>query len=204
MAKIKLTKNELKKQKDALKMYQRYLPTLQLKKQQLQMEIRGVEARLAHLMAAKEALEKQFASWVAVFSEESSARDPAGNPLLAIRSIRTSVGNIAGVMIPIFDEAIFELGNYDYFATPLWVDRALELMKQALSAEAEYQVVEQQKTLLAAELRITNQRVNLFEKVKIPETQNSIKMIRIYLGDQQTAQVVRGKISKKKVEGLEA
>ena len=107
-------------------------------------------------------------------------------------------------MIPIFDEALFELGNYDYFATPLWVDRALELMKQALSADAEYQVVEQQKTLLAAELRVTNQRVNLFEKVKIPETQNSIKMIRIYLGDQQTAQVVRGKISKKKVEGLEA
>jgi len=204
MAKIKLTKNELKKQKDALKMYQRYLPTLQLKKQQLQMEIRGVEARLAHLVAAKEALERQFSSWVAVFSEENYARDNSGIPLLALKSIRTSAGNIAGVIIPIFDEAVFELGEYDYFETPLWVDRALELMKQALSADAEYQVVEKQKTLLAAELRITNQRVNLFEKVKIPETQNSIKMIRIYLGDQQTAQVVRGKISKKKVEGLEA
>ena len=33
---IKLTKNELKKQKDNLKQFQRYLPTLQLKKQQLQ------------------------------------------------------------------------------------------------------------------------------------------------------------------------
>lgn len=77
-------------------------------------------------------------------------------------------------------------------------------MKQTLAADAEFQVVERQKILLAAELRITNQRVNLFEKVKIPETQNAIKMIRIYLGDQQTAQVVRGKISKKKVEGREA
>ena len=35
MAKIKLTKNELKAQRDALKRFQRYLPTLQLKKQQL-------------------------------------------------------------------------------------------------------------------------------------------------------------------------
>jgi len=34
MAKIRLTKNELKKQKDSLKMYKRYLPTLMLKKQQ--------------------------------------------------------------------------------------------------------------------------------------------------------------------------
>jgi len=203
MAKIKLTKNELKKQKDALKMYQRYLPTLQLKKQQLQMEIRGVETRLAHLVAVKEALERQFSSWVAVFSEENYARDDSSIPLLALKSIRTSTGNIAGVIIPIFDEALFELGEYDYFATPLWVDKALELMKQVLAADAEHQVVEKQKNLLATELRITNQRVNLFEKVKIPETQNFIKMIRIYLGDQQTAQVVRGKISKRKVEERE-
>ena len=45
MAKIKLTKNELKVQKDALKMYRRYLPTLTLKKQQLQAEIRAIEAK---------------------------------------------------------------------------------------------------------------------------------------------------------------
>jgi V/A-type H+-transporting ATPase subunit D len=203
MAKIKLTKNELKKKKDALKMYKRYLPTLQLKKQQLQMEIRGVEARLAHLVAAKKALERQFASWVAVFSEEDAARTVSGLPLLSLKSIQTSLGNIAGVVIPVFDAAEFGLEAYDYFQTPLWVDRALELMKKVLTTDAEFQVVERQKTLLAAELRITTQRVNLFEKVKIPETQNDIKRIGIYLGDQQTAQVVRGKISKKKVEGLE-
>ena len=68
MAKIKLTKNELKKKKDALKMYRRYLPTLQLKKQQLQMEIRGVEARLDQLIAQKIALEKAYEAWIADFS----------------------------------------------------------------------------------------------------------------------------------------
>ena len=203
MAKIKLTKNELKKKKDALKMYKRYLPTLQLKKQQLQMEIRGVEARLAQLAAAKASLGEKFSAWVAVFSEEGAARDSSGLPLLSITSIRTSVGNIAGVVIPVFDGAEFETASYDYFTAPLWVDRALELMKQMLIADAEFQVVERQKSLLSAELRVTTQRVNLFEKVKIPETQNDIKRIGIYLGDQQTAQVVRGKISKRKVEELE-
>ena len=44
MANIKLTKNEQKKQKDALKRFTRYLPTLMLKKQQLQLVIRGLEA----------------------------------------------------------------------------------------------------------------------------------------------------------------
>jgi V/A-type H+-transporting ATPase subunit D len=80
------------------------------------------------------------------------------------------------------------------------VDTATEWMKKILAVTAEHQIVTRQKDLLSAELRTTTQRVNLFEKVKIPETIAEIKKIGIYLGDQQTAQVVRGKISKKKVE----
>ena len=58
MAKIKLTKNELKVQKDALKMYRRYLPTLTLKKQQLQSEIRTIEAKAIAVRKEREDLEK--------------------------------------------------------------------------------------------------------------------------------------------------
>jgi len=61
-------------------------------------------------------------------------------------------------------------------------------------------VLEEQVALLAKELRTTTQRVNLFEKVKIPETKQNIKKISVYLGDQQVAAVVRGKISKKNLE----
>ena len=64
---IKLTKNELKTQKDALKRYTRYLPTLTLKKQQLQSEIRDIEIRAKELRKAREQLEKEFSSWIAVF-----------------------------------------------------------------------------------------------------------------------------------------
>jgi len=200
MAKVKLTKNELKHQKDALKMYERYLPTLQLKKQQLQVEIRDVESRLDSLRAAKESLERDFESWIAVFSEEEKARTADSLPILKVTALRTALGNIAGVSIPIFDGADFDFQDYDYFSTPLWVDRALKLMQSTLLLDLERTVVNEQLRLLGRELRTTTQRVNLFEKVKIPETQNNLKRIRIYLGDQQTAQVVRGKIAKKKVE----
>ena len=69
MAKIKLTKNELKVQKDALKMYQRYLPTLTLKKQQLQAEIRTIELKAIAVRKEKSDLEKDFDAWIAVFGE---------------------------------------------------------------------------------------------------------------------------------------
>jgi V/A-type H+-transporting ATPase subunit D len=200
MAKIKLTKNELKKKKDALKMYRRYLPTLQLKKQQLQMEIRGVEAKLAQLAVVKSDLESSLAAWIALFAVDSALRTAERLPLLSITSIKTSEGNIAGVPIPVFESAEFKLEAYDLFTVPLWVDKAIDRMKKILIVTADFQIVTKQKELLSAELRTTTQRVNLFEKVKIPETISEIKKIGIYLGDQQTAQVVRGKISKRKVE----
>jgi len=200
MAKIKLTKNELKQQKDALRMYQRYLPTLQLKKQQLQMEIRAVEAKRRDLAGTREALDREFRSWIAVFGEGEAARDKTGAPLLSVKAVRTSAGNIAGVEIPVFDGADFALADYDLFSLPLWIDSAMDRLRKALLLDLESKVLEVQIERLNAELRTTTQRVNLFEKVKIPESYQNIKRIRIYLGDQQTAQVVRGKIAKRKVE----
>jgi V/A-type H+/Na+-transporting ATPase subunit D len=199
VAKIKLTKNELKKQKDALKMYKRYLPTLQLKKQQLQTEIRAIEARARELAAERDRLMAEFRAWIAVFGEEEAVKRPDGLWILSAGTIRTAAGNIAGVDIPIFKGADFVIDDYDLFSKPLWIDRALDRLRAMLTLDLEIKVLEEQIARLEVELRTTTQRVNLFEKVKIPETSENIKKIRIYLGDQQTAQVVRGKIAKRKV-----
>lgn len=201
MAKIKLTKNELKKQKDALKMYKRYLPTLQLKKQQLQTEIRGIEAKAKAVAAERDRQLAEFNVWVAVFGEDEAIRRPDGGWIISAGTIRTATGNIAGVDIPLFKGADFVIDDYDLFAKPLWVDRALERLRGLLTLDLEIKVLEEQIARLEHELRITTQRVNLFEKVKIPETTSNIKKIGIYLGDQQTAQVVRGKMAKHKVAG---
>ncbi|MBQ6896274.1 MAG: V-type ATP synthase subunit D, partial [Oscillospiraceae bacterium] len=88
---------------------------------------------------------------------------------------------------------------YDLYETPLWVDIAANHMEKAMSLDLEAEVLDEQVRLLGAELRSTSQRVNLFEKVKIPETQENIKKISIYMADQQVNAVVRSKISKRKV-----
>ena len=195
MAKIKLTKNELKVQKDALKMYQRYLPTLTLKKQQLQSEIRIIEAKAKAVRKEKEELEKGFGSWIAVFSES----DVFPEGIISVSNIRKGKGNIAGVDIPTYEGADFSRGDYDLYETPLWVDIAANHMEKAISLDLEAEVLDEQVRLLSAELLSTSQRVNLFEKVKIPETQKNIKKISIYMADQQVSAVVRSKISKRKI-----
>jgi len=195
LAKIKLTKNELKVQKDALKMYRRYLPTLTLKKQQLQSEIRTIEARARAVRREKEELERGFRDWIAVFSEKDAF--PAG--VVTVSNIRKGCGNIAGVAIPTFEGADFARGDYDLYATPLWVDLAANHMEKAILLDLEAEVFDEQVRLLEEELRTTSQRVNLFEKVKIPETEANIKKISIYMADQQVSAVVRSKISKRKI-----
>jgi len=191
LAKIRLTKNELKKLKDQLKRFRRYLPTLILKKQQLQMEIRQVEALRDEKRREQEALKKSIESWVGVFGEGLDLSD-----YVRIKEVRTGEGNIAGVDIPLFQGVDFETITYDLLILPLWVDTGVEYLKKIITYDIQVEILEEQVRLLGEELRITTQRVNLFEKIKIPETRENIRNINIYLGDQQTAAVVRGKIAK--------
>jgi V/A-type H+-transporting ATPase subunit D len=72
-------------------------------------------------------------------------------------------------------------------------------MEKAMSLDLEAEVLDEQVRLLEKELLSTSQRVNLFEKVKIPETEENIKKISIYMADQQVSAVVRSKISKRKI-----
>ncbi len=194
MPAVKLTKNELKTQKDSLKRFKRYLPTLILKKQQLQMVIRQVEQKIKEVEARRDEVYRKLESWIAVFGENLNLMD-----YVKIKSIVKDTGNIAGVDIPVFSDLEFDFIEYDIFAMPLWVDAGLDVLKKMAAFDAEIEVLSEQHELLGNELRVTTQRVNLFEKVKIPETAGNIRKIQIYLGDQQTAAVVRGKMAKNKI-----
>lgn len=198
---VKLTKNELKVQKDRLKQFQRYLPTLQLKKQQLQAVVMQVTAQLEQVARQRQAAVAGLDDWVAVFAENDSF--PAEKRLDALirpRHVVCGEQNIAGVTVPVFQELSFEDIRYDVADYPLWVDTAAVRLREIARLDALEKTLRRQIELLERELRATAQRVNLFEKVKIPEAKENIRGIGIYLGDQQTSAVVRGKIAKKKLQ----
>ncbi|MDD7718884.1 MAG: V-type ATP synthase subunit D [Eubacteriaceae bacterium] len=197
---IKLTKNEEKVQKDRLKQYQRYLPTLQLKKQQLQMVIMQTRAELEQKEAERGQMIGDLDDWVAVFAENSIFdEDKKLDNLVQPDTVISKKENIAGVTVPKFVELTFKEISYDIDDYPLWVDTALIKLREIARLDALVSTLSKQEELLEKELRSTSQRVNLFEKVKIPEAKENIRIIGVYLGDQQTAAVVRGKISKKKL-----
>ena len=192
MGKFKLTKTELKAQSDALKRYQRFLPMLQLKKQQLQGEIAGIIAKAEAVSARERTVREGLDRWVGLFATDEELL--AG--LVSVKEVKTGSANIAGVAIPTFEKIETDVKEIDVWATPAWVDDAVEATTRILSLQCERAIYEEQRRLVTLELQQTSQRVNLFEKVKIPECKEAIRCIKIAIGDEQTAAVTRGKIAK--------
>ena len=198
MAKVKLTKTALKKERDDLKQFERFLPTLQLKKQQLQLEMRQCQDRIARNEQREEEARSQLSSWLELFGSEAEAFRAAD--LVKVERVETDIQNIAGVEVPRFLRVVFEQVPYDLFGEELWIDDAVAALRGIIELRQERAVIRKQYELIQTELRVTTQRVNLFEKVKIPQCRENIRRIGIYLGDMDTSAVVRSKIAKSKLQ----
>ena len=194
MGKISLTKNELNAQKGSLALYERYLPALNLKKKHLQKEVLRIGAEINEIEDRLEKLSEEIAPWIGLLSEDVKL-----NEIVNLEKTITAADNIAGCEIPIFVDVVIKISPYDLFETPLWMDDAIRIIKTMLPLRAEVKILKEQQRRLSAELLTTSQRVNLFEKVRIPSAQNIIRRIGIHLGDQQIAAVGWGRIAKKKI-----
>ncbi|MEI7900007.1 MAG: V-type ATP synthase subunit D [bacterium] len=193
MLQIKKTKIELKSRRDALRRFERFLPMLQLKKQQLRMEMQSVLHAMEKNRGEGAALLDAARSWTALFPEAESRLAS----LVVVERVHLSDANIAGVTIPVCESVDFHNPELDLFETAPWLDEAQELIMKLVVLRIQRAFLERQHELLAEEFRTTSQRVNLFEKVKIPESREIIRVIKIFLGDQMTAEVARGKSAKK-------
>lgn len=196
MAKVKLTKNELRSQQHRLAQLQRYLPTLQLKKAMLQAEVH--EARL-EIRACEQAFGRER-DLVSKFSSLLTDRESINfEEAVCVTKIDKQYENVAGVEIPQFEGINFADFHYDLFETPPWTDAAIASLRRLAEAKARIEVAIEKKEALEKELREVSIRVNLFEKILIPRAQTNIKRIKVFLGDQELAAVSQAKVAKAKI-----
>lgn len=197
MAEIKLTKTELRVQQIKHDRLQKYLPTLQLKKAMLQIEVNSAQAEIEHLtLRFSEHIEK-VGQYSALLTDRNATDLFSA---VQIHQVVKSFENIAGVDIPIFEKVIFDPASYALFETPIWFESAIHGLKHLLTLREQMAVAREKKQLLEKELREVSIRVNLFEKILIPRAQQNIKKIKIFLGDQQLAAVCQAKVAKKKIQ----
>ena len=196
MSRIKLTKNEFRFQQKRLTQLERYLPTLQLKKSLLQIEVNNAKAIVETLHKDYEDKKAGVEEFAGLCLEKVDC-----DLLSACRVIHVSkvYENIAGVEVPFYQGTSFPDLDYFYFDTPVWFDSALFLLREMVAKKEERDVVKERLRALEKELREVSIRVNLFEKVLIPRARENIKKIRIFLGDQFLAAVAQAKVAKGKI-----
>lgn len=201
MPQIRFTKIELRSQQYRLDQLQKYLPTLQLKKALLQLEVDQIEAALEKSYIEFKAQEQQLLRFAKLLA------DPDSHPLFAateIAHVEKQLENVAGVDVPIFKKVHFVIKSYSLFDTPVWMESSIHQIEAFLSTREKIKLQKERKHLLSKELRDVSIRVNLFEKVLIPRTLENIRRIRIFLGDQMLAAVAQAKVAKRKIEQRKA
>jgi V/A-type H+-transporting ATPase subunit D len=194
---LALNKTTLKQQRDQLKTFQRFLPSLDLKRQQLLAALKQARLEQADIHSQYDKLQTQVEQVFPLMGSSTAAtRDLAS--LVRIRTVAIGQQNMLGTTLPVAKAVKFDIATYSRLVTPFWVDLLVENLQQMATLNIKRQVADKRVALLNIAARRTTQRVNLFEKVLIPRADNSIRRIVVFLSDQERAAVVRSKIAKKK------
>jgi V/A-type H+-transporting ATPase subunit D len=192
MARLKLSKASLQQERTKLKLYEKLLPSLELKRRQLTIELDKARKQYERARAEVESLEARVGTELPMLA--NTEIDLKG--LVKMTSFELEQENVVGVRLPKLKRIVCEVAEYSLLAKPAWVDALVERLRDAAEARTRIQVAAERVRILArAERRIT-QRVNLFEKILIPRTRNNIHRIQIWLGDMERTAVVQAKLAK--------
>lgn len=192
MAKLSLTKSGLQKQRNELKLYQKLLPSLDLKRMQLTAELNKARTYFAEVEKKAEALSAHIAEQLPMLADTDI--DLSG--LVKIENVDVGLENVVGVKLPVLKDITYSVFDYSMLARPHWVDVLVDKLQEVSRARIEVQIAAERVREVEQAVRRITQRVNLFEKILIPTAKKNIQRIQIYLGDAERSAVVRSKIAK--------
>lgn len=202
MARLQLNKSSLAREQAQLKRFERFLPSLDLKRQQLMAERVKARHDVQRLQDEVSVLARQVGEKLPMLAQQGVDLDG----LVELKEYKVKEVNVVGVKMPDLDRIEVIVRPYSALAKPHWVDTVAQLLHDMIEARLRVKVAEERVRIFDDAVATITQRVNLFEKVLIPRARANIKKIRIYLSDEQMQSVVRSKISKRKraLEGVRA
>jgi V/A-type H+/Na+-transporting ATPase subunit D len=194
MATLSLNKSSLQQERGKLQLFERFLPSLDLKRQQLTAESKKAMQVLAE---AEEGADKASRSLAGLLPILGSATMKLSG-LVRIRRVDISEEDVLGVSLPALRGVEFDMVDYSLLATPFWIDNLVTCLKEVVTYRIRLNVYRERVSRMQTAVRRITQRVNLFDKVLIPNAKRNIARIEIFLADVGRAAVVTSKIAKAK------
>jgi V/A-type H+-transporting ATPase subunit D len=194
MAKLSLSKSSLQHERNQLKLYVKMLPSLDLKRQQLTMELARSQEELQKLRKEYDEMKTLTAKELPMLTMEIEGL----SDLVRLDSVKVGLENLVGVRVPVVQEVKCSVKPYSMLAKPQWVDILVARLRKAVEFHERLKVAEERVKIMEKAKRRVTQRVNLFDKVLIPTSRKNIKRIQTFLGDAERTSVVRSKLAKTK------
>jgi len=192
--KILMNKNTLAALKSELEEYKAALPVFEMKEQQLKEAVQTVETSIQRLLEAIEATNQEVQSWSGVMAESTIDL----GTLAEVKTVDTDQRELTGVTIDVFRDLSFKDAEVDPFHTPLWVESAMEVLRDQKTNRTLLDIERKNLALLQEELAEARRMKNALKEVFIPETKENIRKIEIYLGDVERLAIGSAKLVKKK------
>jgi V/A-type H+-transporting ATPase subunit D len=194
MATLSLNKSSLQQERGQLQLFERFLPSLDLKRQQLTAESKKAMQVLAEAEQGADKASRSLAGLLPILG--SATMKLSG--LVRIRRVDISEEDVLGVSLPALRGVEFDMVDYSLLATPFWIDNLVTCLKEVVTYRIRLKVYRERVSRMQTAVRRITQRVNLFDKVLIPNAKRNIARIEIFLADVGRAAVVTSKIAKAK------
>jgi len=190
--KFQYNKTYLQQLNRDLKVRENALPTLVAKESALRVEVAKAKEQ-AHELDARvkkeiDALSGTNRLWVEM---------PDG--LVKVGKVDVTVRKIAGVKTPVLDKTAFNVARYSLADEPAWIPEGVEILQRLAELKVAVELAKKKVAILEYARKKTTQKVNLYEKVQIPEYKEAVRKIKRFMEDEDNLAKSSQKILKVKI-----
>ena len=169
----KISMQSLNKQ---LKIRQNALPTIKSKESALRLTVKRQKETLRDLTESFQEKMDSLMGLTRLWSEFPEE-------IFSLKEIVLNIVKIAGVKTPELKQINYEVANFSRFSSPVWLNGGIVILKQITEIICQMEIAEKKLEILEYARKKTTQKVNLYEKVQIPEFSEAIRKIKRYLED---------------------
>ena len=171
---------------------QKALPILKNKETALRMVVVKLIGELEEISQQKQQLKARKDHYRAFWAEFPE--------ILLMDNVETFSKKVIGVKVPEIKEVNFRIADVSWWNLPAWVPGGIALMKEVITLNLKADILQKQIEILDLARKKTTQKVNLYEKVQIPEYEDAITKIKRFLEDKENISKAAQKIVKKRKE----
>ena len=172
-----------------LKIRKTALPTLKSKEAALRTTVKKEKYCLADLDAEYDKLIKKLDDSIKLWGEFPLS-------LFVLNNVEVDVKKIAGIKTPELNQIDYKIESFSRFNNPAWLSEGINILKGVTEMLTKIEIERKKIEILEYARKKTTQKVNLYEKVQIPQYSEAILKIKRYLEDVDNLEKAAQKLTK--------